>query len=337
MREMLLIFDRDEAYVKRLSSALNRRSDCPFEVRTVSDPEDLKRLSMEGRVRFLLLGEGAEEKAFDRTLAGKTVHLSALREDQDVNGEATIYKYQPVGGLLRDLSALQDASKEEEAGTGPAAVPASGLIGVASPVGRCGKTAFSLTLARLLGEGKKVLSLDLEAFSGLGGIYGKTFRYGLSDLLYAERVGLSVWKEGGEEPEDFIQSRWGLDMAVPADDPEVIFETPPGEIVRAAERLLASRSYDAAVLDLGSEYRLIREFLPKLGKLYVPTLKDSLSQAKTEVFLNWVRKASGKRELPVETLFLPDGLQSPEGGDPVEALLFGEMGGYVRKLLSMET
>ena len=334
MKEMIAVFDRDEAYVKRLSGVLNRRSDCPFEIRSVSDREDLRRLASEGRITMLLLGEGAEEKAFDRSLAERTVRLSAVREDHETGGEAQVYKYQPALGLLKALLSLSSAPEVEEAGTPMKAAPLQGFIGVASPVGRCGKTAFSLTLARLLREEKKVLSLDLNAFSGLGGIYGKAFRYGLSDLLYAERVGLSVWKAGGEEPEDFIVEQRGLEMAVPADDPEVIIETPPGEIVRSAERLFASRSYEAAVLDLGSEYRLIREFLPKLGKLYVPSLPDPISQEKTESFLRWVRKNSMKRELPAETLLLPCGLTNTQGGDPVEALLFGEMGSFVRKLLS---
>ena len=194
MKEMLAVFDRDEAYVKRLSGALNRRSDCPFEVRILSEREDLKKLSSEGRVMILLLGEGAEEKNFDRSLADRTVRLSPLREDQE-SGEAKVYKYQPVAGILKHLLTQSENPEESPAGKQSGKVPAEGFIGVASPVGRCGKTSFARTLARLLGEEKKVLSLDLEAFSNLGGSSEKAFRYGLSDLLYAERVGLSVWEE----------------------------------------------------------------------------------------------------------------------------------------------
>ena len=337
MKEMLAVFDRDEAYVKRLCGALNRRADCPYEVRTLSEREDLRRLSSEGRISVLLLGEGAEEKEFDVSLADRTMSLSAAREDQEPIKEAKVFKYQPVTEILKRILALPEAKAEETAGNAAGAVLQQGLIGVASPVGRCGKTSFALVFARLLGEEKKVLSVDLEAFSGLGGLYEKPFRYGLSDLLYAERTGLSVWKAEGEEPEDFITEQWGLDMAVPPDNPEVIFETDPREIVRSAERLFASRSYEAMVLDLGTDYRLIREFLPKLGKLYVPTLADPLSQAKTEAFVKWVRKDSRKKALPVETLLLPRSLEKADARDPVEALLFGEMGAFVRKLLAGES
>lgn len=335
MKEMLAVFDRDEAYLGRLSGALMRRVDCPYEVRTVTDGEDLRRLALEGRIAVLLLGEGAEEKDFDRSLAQRTVRLSAVREDSAPGAEDRVYKYQPVAGLLQALTASRETGREE-AGNASEAVPDQGLIGVASPVGRCGKTAFALTLSRLLGEEKKVLDLDLQAFSGLGGFYEKPFRYGLSDLLYAERVGLSARDAEAQKTEDFIVNQWGLHFAVPADSPEVILETPPAEIVRITERLYASGPYDAAVLDLGTEYRLIGAFLPKLRKLYIPTLEDASSRTKTELFLEWVRKNSMKHDLPIETLLLPPAPPVVPGEDPVEKLLFSEMGSFVRKMLAGE-
>ncbi len=335
MKEMLAVFDRDEAYLGRLSGALSRRTDCPYEVRTVSDGEDLRRLALEGRVAVLLLGDGADETEFDRSLAQRTMRLSAVREDGTQGAEDRVYKYQPVAGILRALLASRETGKET-AGNAPEAIPDQGLIGVASPVGRCGKTAFALTLSRLLGEEKSVLNLDLQAFSGLGGFYEKPFRYGLSDLLYAERVGLAARAAEYQRTEDFIVNQWGLDFAVPADSPEVILDTPPEEIVRIVEKLFASKPYEAAVLDLGTEYRLTEAFLPKLCKLYVPTLDDELSRAKTELFLAWVRKLSLKRELPVKALLLPAGPPDFRGEDPVEKLLFSEMGSFVRKMLAGE-
>lgn len=332
MKELLAVFDQDEVFAKRLCNALNKRADCPYDVRAVSDREDLRRLSAEGRITVFLKGEGAEERDFDVSLADRVIRLSSVREELGPGTEAQIYKYQPVAGLLRAVLSVTD-SPREAARTPEAAVPDQGLIGVASPVGRCGKTAFAMTLTRLLGEERSVLYADLEACSSLCGLQEGTFSNRLSDLLYMERVSSS-----GKEPpiaeEEFIKKQWGIDVACPADCPEVLFETPSAEIVRAAERLFHSKPYEAAVLDLGSEYLLIREFIPKLRKLYVPTLPDALSRAKTESFLNWVRKCSLKLELSVETVILPDVPVNLQGEDPVEGLLFSEMGSFVRKMLS---
>ena len=57
---------------------------------------------------------------------------------------------------------------------------------------------------------------------------------------------------------------------------------------------------------------------------------------KTDAFLRWVRKETEKRGLPLETVELPEVPQGAPGADPVEGLLFSEMGDAVRKMLSGE-
>ena len=68
----------------------------------------------------------------------------------------------------------------------------------------------------------------------------------------------------------------------------------------------------------------------------MPTLPDELSRVKTEAFLRWVRKETEKRELSLETVVLPEVPAGSAGADPVEGLLFSEMGDIVRKMLSGE-
>ena len=329
MKEWMAVFDRDEIYAERLARALQRDPECPYTAVRVTEAGELSRLRGEGRIALLLLGEGAEEQSFDRTLADRTVRLTAYREDGTSEGEEMIFKYQPVSEILKGLLTFPGRPEEKAERTGRGGVPESGVIGVASPVGRCGKSAFAMTLARLLSERKNVLFCDLTAVSGLYGLYGSFFPRTLSDLLYAERVGLA----DEFTPGSFIVKQWGLEIAPPAESPEAVFDTPPKEIVRALEHLFLSRPYEAAVLDLSDEYHLIREFLPKLGKLYVPTLQDELSRVKTDAFLRWVRKETEKRGLPLETVELPEVPQGAPGADPVEGLLFSEMGDAVRKML----
>ena len=332
VKEWMVVFDRDEIYAERLARALNREPECPCAVVQVSAGEELRRLRADGRIVFLLLGEGAEEQDFDLTLAERTVRLSALREERSPGEGESIFKYQPVREILKALMATRGETETHERSAERGGVPETGFIGIASPVGRCGKSAFALTLARLLNEKKSTLFFDLSAVSGLSGLYGPSFPHTLSDLLYAERVGLT----DETTTESFIVRQWGVDFAPPAEGPEAVFDPPPKEIVRACGHLFTQRPHEAAVLDLSAEYRLIREFLPKLGKLYVPTLPDELSRVKTDMFLQWIRKNTEKKELPVETVILPDVPAGVSGTDPVEGLLFGDMGDAVRRMLSGE-
>ena len=244
MKEWMVVFDRDEIHAERLARALQRDPECPYTVVRVTEAGELPRLRGEGRIAVLFLGEGAEEQNFDRTIADRTVRLSAHREDGDPGEGDSVYKYQPVSGILKGVLTFSGGPEERTESAGRGGVPESGFIGVASPVGRCGKSAFAMTLARLLSERKSVLFCDLSAVSGLYGLYGSFFPRTLSDLLYAERVGLA----DELRPENFIVDRWGLEIAPPAESPEAVFDTPPKEIVRACEHLFLQRPYEAAVL-----------------------------------------------------------------------------------------
>ena len=63
-------------------------------------------------------------------------------------------------------------------------------LGVYSPVGRCLKTSFALTMGKLLAQEERVLYLNLEEFSGLSVLMKEEYKSDLSDLLYF----LQRWK-----------------------------------------------------------------------------------------------------------------------------------------------
>ena len=58
------------------------------------------------------------------------------------------------------------------------------VLGVYSPVGRCLKTSFALTIGKLLAQEERVLYLNLEEFSGLSVLMKEEYKSDLSDLLY---------------------------------------------------------------------------------------------------------------------------------------------------------
>ena len=57
------------------------------------------------------------------------------------------------------------------------------VLGVYSPVGRCLKTSFALTMGKLLAQEERVLYLNLEEFSGLSVLMKEEYKSDLSDLL----------------------------------------------------------------------------------------------------------------------------------------------------------
>ena len=65
-------------------------------------------------------------------------------------------------------------------------LPASGkrIIGVYSPVGRCGKTSLALAMGQLLAREEKLLFITLDTFTGFSGLLDEQWKRDLSDLIY---------------------------------------------------------------------------------------------------------------------------------------------------------
>ena len=97
-------------------------------------------------------------------------------------GEAVVYKYQASDDLLREVMSWYRPQEIPVLMT--AAGRRSRITGVYSPIGRCGKTSFALTLGQVLAREEKVLYITLEEFSGLSALTGTVYTGGLSDLLY---------------------------------------------------------------------------------------------------------------------------------------------------------
>jgi hypothetical protein len=67
------------------------------------------------------------------------------------------------------------------------------ILGVYSPVNRCGKTAFALTLAQVLSRTESVLFISLEEFAGFEALLGEDVKQDFSDVLYLCRQGSFNW------------------------------------------------------------------------------------------------------------------------------------------------
>lgn len=75
-----------------------------------------------------------------------------------------MYKYQSGDCILQEVMACYCIAPPQP---GLALMGKSGLVmGVYSPVGRCGKTSFALALAHMLGKSQAVLFISLEEYSG---------------------------------------------------------------------------------------------------------------------------------------------------------------------------
>lgn len=180
MKKIMAVYDADFRYADRLAEFVNQRSQVPFQVVAFTSLEKLKEFAAREKIDLLLAGSGVEKEQLDGIPAAQVVWLSENGVAEE--GEAVVYKYQASDDLLREVMSWYRPQEIPVLMT--AAGRRSRITGVYSPIGRCGKTSFALTLGQVLAREEKVLYITLEEFSGLSALTGTVYTGGLSDLLY---------------------------------------------------------------------------------------------------------------------------------------------------------
>ena len=116
--------------------------------------------------------------------AEQIVRLSERREI--ISGEIpAVYKYQASDAVLREVMACYRVNPERVPLT--ALGIKSTVMGVYSPVNRCGKTGFCMTLGQILSRESRALFLNLEEHSGMSRLTNTEYVTSLSDLIYEYR------------------------------------------------------------------------------------------------------------------------------------------------------
>ena len=255
-----------------------------------------------------------------------------------------------IGESSAALQLLEEAEEEQQrSGEIPEEVPAGQaapeshvagfggrVIGVFSPIGRCGKTRLTLELARQCAAAAPALYLSLEMFTDL---YGRLLTSGgedIADFLYALMEG----RLAAEMHEEMVGSGGvgnGNDGAVrcvivtAAANPEDVTEIDGGalaEIIRQA----GYAGFAAVVIDVGSSFPRPLEVLELCDVIYAPVTESESSRRKWRHFSEYVRKR-GAQDLAerIVTLLLPDTGDAYDGEGVPEAS--PELTRQVRKLL----
>ena len=295
MVKILAVYDEDPLYAERLAEYVNQRETIPFTAMAFSDLERLKAYGNEHEIEILLAGEGVKNQT-DQVRAGLKMVLCGGEFSMEKENPS-IYKYQSGDSILREVMTCYCAAPPEPA---LALAGARGrILGVYSPVNRCGKTAFALTLAQVLSKNWPVLFISLEEFAGFESILGGQAPRDLSDVLYLCRQGGFSWMK----LRTIVCSVGQVDMIPPAAYGEDLDQMEPEE-------------------------------LAQVFGVYMPVLKDPVSQAKIEAFDRYLGAAGAiSLKEKIQRIQLPVIRGYGRLDDYMEKLLWGEMGDFVRSLL----
>lgn len=327
MKKVMAVYDGDPFYADRFADFINSMEKIPLTVIAFTSMERLKRYGESHEIEILLVSAQTDRKEVEEVKAARVVTLSDGSPAEQEGEYPSVYKYQSCDKIIREVMACYG----EEAAVCSYPFMASGkIIGIYSPVNRCLKTSFALTLGQVLSQEEKTLYVNLEDFSGLSALMNEMFSGDLSDILYFYRQGRYNWARLSS-----VVYTWGsLDYIPPARYPEDLSQTESSHMADFLADMAKSTPYRMIVVDIGQSGKMAASLLEVCDTVYMPVREDLVSQAKIREFEQYL-EISGHSQAKerIQRVKLPAYHGGTRGNSYIEQLMWGELGDYVRKLL----
>ena len=188
-RNIFAVCDLEVDYALNFMDYMNRKKNIPFEIQAFTSVENLIAYGKQTHIELLLISGRAMCREVRDLDIGKIIILSEGVHPPELDQYPSVYKYQSSSDVLREVMACYGAEKKTVADQIAVLKKTTEIIGIFSPLGRCLKTSFALTLGQILAKERAVLYLNMEEYSGFEELFEKEYPYTLSDLLYFVKQG----------------------------------------------------------------------------------------------------------------------------------------------------
>lgn len=321
------ILDREPGYVRRLAEYITSKEGCRLRLFTFDNEQEASSYLENERLDILLVGQTVADEAMkDWKSVGQLIVLSEELHPK-ASDSSSVYKFQASDGLLRevmDCYAKQSGDQDilpENGGNGE-------IIGVYSPVKRCGKTIFSFVLASVLAEQCRCLLISLDEFCIIDELRPKENEKDLADVMFLYRQNSM---ESFRDMNVFSRLH-GLEYIPPVSFPWDLRQIRTEELSGLVRWAVTEGGYEKVVLDIGEGGDSPLELLDVCGQVYMPEREDPVSQEKIHSFENYM-KVSGQQQIldKIEKVSLPTvKLETKTAG--AESLLWSPMEKFSRKI-----
>lgn len=331
-KNIFAVCDLEADYARNFMDYLNRKNNIPFEIQAFTTVEGLLAYGKTTHIELLLISGKAMCKEVRDMDIGKIVILSEGVYPPELDRYPSVYKYQSSAEVIREVMACYGEERAVVPVQFPVLKKTTEILGVYSPLGRCLKTSFALTLAQILARERAVLYLNLEEYAGFEELMGKEFSYNLGDLLYYVRQKSQnlIHRMNG-----MVQTVNNLDFVPPVKIPADIHATAWEDWEYLLNELVMHSNYQTVVLDMGGGIDSLFQLLDRCKQIYMPVLKDTISVCKLTQFENLLQEWDFSQILAKTTkVHLPFHVGQPPAQNYVEQLVWSELGDHVRKLLS---
>ncbi len=274
MRRIIAVVDKDKEYGKRLAAYLNEQSGLGMKANAFSSYAAYKKNKKQLYAEILLIDETQDRQDIDD--GPKVIVLS---EDGFLGGKSDegIFKYMNMDEMVRkmlDMYAADGNRSLKRICQGQ-----TRIIGIYSPIHRCGKSILAHSIARQLSSQERTVFLSFDESPNIY-MAGDKPRKDLSDMIYSYLQENFTWSSIGT----FVAKQGSLDYVPVARCSEDLTKLTSEQIVDMVKELGSEGDYRNIVIDVGSIGRNYVDIFEMFDVIFMPRLSDRSSVIKMESF-----------------------------------------------------
>lgn len=328
-QKVMAICDTEEGYAFRMAEYMLEKVRLPYTLHLFTAVTELERFAGKEEIAVLLIAEKALRLLREEYIRQQATQIFVLQESEGKEWEDLHYisKFQSpekvVELMFESVAGLEGWDTRQTVQE-----TETKMIGIYSPVKRCLQTSFALSLGQILSKEHRVLYLNLETYSGFGGLLNREYAADMLDLMYylqsaPEKLALRLPAT--------VQSVGGLDYIPPAQNTLALQEVTGGRWLEFCRAVAAAGQYEYVILDLDEGINGLFELLKSCRKIYTIIREDRFAQAKIEQY-EQILRFNELEEIADKTVKcrFPVFRELPSG---LDMMTHGELAGYVRSIV----
>ena len=336
----MAVLTGERAYGERLCAYANYKRNMPFTAVSFDSAAAYEKFARKHRIGVLLtdghvekrqsgfcesgpLGEGMIIGLFDERDEESIFNHT---EGPGIDTYTLIPKYQSAEKIMRSVMSCCSAMGVELGRELPKEKPY--VAGVYSPDPGAPKSAYALTLSKVLSLKKKTLFISFEEFSGFSQVTGDSYGVSLSD-------GFLSLKQGRLDAEricSLVHIYSGIEYIPPVQFADDMKDVSGGDCAALMAEIIKNGSYGAIVIDLPKIFHMAEEMMDICDEIFLPERSDLLGKAKVEEFMDYLEFSKKLRLKNRMTRFELEASLSGTGAAAsyLDRLLYGEFGDRAR-------
>lgn len=300
---LIAIYDTDSEYAHSLANYFRIKGCLSSEIVVFTRDTTFLEFVKDHSIDILLIEKEQLNTVDNLSLTKNLFILSNERKPTADNSIGHfIYKYSSAEDILR----LTMASYEPEKIHSSIRFPkdkTSNIIGIYSPLSRCGKTSFSLALAIQYGMRSSCLYLSMDEVSTLRYLFEWNSMHSSFDKLLYYFL----------QSEDTIESKllsivkhmWGINIIPPFDKLSMFNQLSITDWCRFIKKLANIGKYQYIIIDIGGSSP-VEPLLVLCDKVYIPTIdNDPYALDKINIFLEHLLPSDSENVSHIQTISLP--------------------------------